>query len=65
VLDAELHRAPALAGFWSSDDRIDPKSFPTLAQLLLTQLDPNGRGKRVKAWALDTTLRRDEKVNLY
>jgi len=65
VLDAELHRAPVLDGFWSVDARVDPKTFPTLAQLLLTQLDPDGRGKRFKAWALDTSLRRDEKVNLY
>jgi len=65
VLEASLHSAPALEAFWAKDDRVDPKKFPTLAELLLTQLDPNGRGKRLKAWALDTSLRRDEKVNLY
>jgi len=65
VAEASLYRAPALDGFWSAEGRVDPKEFPTLATLLLTQLDPNGRGKRLKAWALDTSLRRDEKVNLY
>ena len=65
VLEASLHPAPALDAFWSPEGRVDAGEFPSLAELLIRQLDPNGRGKRLKTWALAGMLRRDERTNLY
>lgn len=59
--------SPALAAsaMWDHGRHVDPKNFPTMGQLLLQQMDPKGRGQRVKAFVLDRMLNRDVSKNLY
>lgn len=45
VIDVESLRTPAdsLAALWNADALIDPKDFPTMGEMILDQINPNGK----------------------
>ncbi|MDG2305432.1 MAG: pyridoxamine 5'-phosphate oxidase family protein [Candidatus Binatia bacterium] len=67
VRTVSFEDGPALgqSAMWDPGRHTDPKSLPSLGELLLQQLDPNGRGRRVKTFFLDRMMKRDAAKNLY